>query len=214
MTMTAARRRQARPERPAATVDWILIGVCALIWLVLLGMSVAALVALVDLGRGFDQPAHSPHTGLLYVIIGVSALIVLAAVPMLLRARRTGPTTWSPVTRAPADRAGVRPPRQGRHEHPLRAGPGGRPVDAPVGAFPAIPTPNADIVRIWLRGTVVSASIIGTALVAVSLATYLMAIGEDGAAWVCYGVAGGVTAVLPVAPWWYLRQLNRMLATR
>ena len=42
-----------------------------------------------DLGRGFHSTKGNPHTSsVLYAIIIISALIILAAVPMLLRARR------------------------------------------------------------------------------------------------------------------------------
>ena len=46
-------------------VDRILMGACAAIYLVLLGVSVAAAVALADLGRGFHKAASEPahHLG-------------------------------------------------------------------------------------------------------------------------------------------------------
>ena len=50
---------------------------------------VAATVALVDLGRG--HPESSSHSGtpwLLYAVIGVSALVIIGAIPLLVRARR------------------------------------------------------------------------------------------------------------------------------
>ena len=79
----------------------ILLGVCATIWLALVGMSVAALVALMDLGRGFHSAKGNPHaSSVLYAIIVISALIILAAIPMLLRARRV--THETPATRSPA----------------------------------------------------------------------------------------------------------------
>ncbi len=68
-----------------STTDRILVGSCAAIWLALVGMSVAALVALMDLGRGFHAAKGNPHTSsVLYAIIIISALIILAAIPMLL----------------------------------------------------------------------------------------------------------------------------------
>ncbi|MGV0697282.1 DUF2561 family protein, partial [Mycolicibacter sinensis] len=82
--------RFGHPGQSPEVTDRVLLGVCAAIWLALLGMSVAATVALVDLGRGFDQPTESSHTGLLYIVIGVSALVILAAIPVLLRARQAG----------------------------------------------------------------------------------------------------------------------------
>ena len=81
------------------TTDRILVGTCAVVWLALVGMSVAALVALMDLGRGFHAAKGNPHTSsVLYAIIIISALIILAAIPMLLRARRI--TRDAPVARS------------------------------------------------------------------------------------------------------------------
>lgn len=66
-------------------IDRILVGVCAAVWLVLIGVSVAAAVALEDLGRGFHKIASDPHTTwVLYGIIVVSVLIIAGAVPVLL----------------------------------------------------------------------------------------------------------------------------------
>ena len=57
--------RRGSDAIPPDVIDRILLGACAAIWLVLLGVSVAAAVALADLGRGFhkigEQPAH--HVG-------------------------------------------------------------------------------------------------------------------------------------------------------
>jgi hypothetical protein len=50
----------------------------------------------------------------------------------------------------------------------------------------------------------------GVALIAVAAATYLMAVGHDGPSWVVYGVAGVVTAALPVLEWLHIRQLRRL----
>lgn len=186
-------------KRSPENIDRILIGVCALVWLLWLGMSVAAAVALVDLGRGFHAPAHNAHTGLLYIIIGVSALIILAAVPILLWARRTGP---APVSReVPGARSAVPPGR------PVPPAAGARP--APTGRAAAAPTrPGLGAVdRILLRGTTELASTVGAALTIVALATYLMAVGKETAAWTGYGLAGVATILMPVVPWRYLRQL-------
>lgn len=42
-------------------IDRILVGACAAVWLVFTGVSVAAAVALMDLGRGFHEMAGNPH---------------------------------------------------------------------------------------------------------------------------------------------------------
>ncbi|MCV7385218.1 DUF2561 family protein [Mycolicibacter longobardus] len=192
-----------RTGQSPEVVDRVLLGVCAAIWLSLLGMSVAALVALVDLGRGFDQPAESSHTGLLYIVIGVSALVILAAIPVLLRARQTG----APRPPGFAPQAQAKPPRQGG---PLPQ----RGFDAPGrrAAATRAPLPNqAQVDRVLLRGVTVLASAVGGALTVVALATYLMATGKDTGSWVCYGLAGAITLAMPVIPWLYLRRLGEVL---
>ncbi|MBV8788703.1 MAG: DUF2561 family protein, partial [Mycobacterium sp.] len=50
-------RRGADDTISPEVIDRILIGSCAAVWLVLLGVSVAAAVALADLGRGFHKAA-------------------------------------------------------------------------------------------------------------------------------------------------------------
>jgi hypothetical protein len=192
------------------TADRILVGACAAVWLALVGMSVAAIVALMDLGRGFHSSKGNPHTSaVLYAIIVISALVILAAIPMLLRARRTsrdGPGARS--TRAPVRTVSGQPigsehtatsivTRQGRTERltTLR---------------PALP--DAAVDRVWLRGTAALMGIMGAALLAVAVATYLMAIGHDAFSWTSYGLAGFVTLIMPLVPWHQVRQLRRMLA--
>ena len=166
---------------PPDVIDRILVGACAAIWLVLLGVSVAAVVALADLGRGFHKMAGSSHTPwVLYAVIIVSALIIAGAIPVLLRARRMG--LIEPTTR-PA-------------------------------AGPATEWSGAAVDRVWLRGTVILAGTMGAALIAVAAATYLMAVGHDGPSWVGYGLAGVVTAAMPVVEWLHIRQLRRLVAAR
>lgn len=194
------------------TTDRILLGLCAAVWLVLVGVSVAAVVALVDLGRGFHKAVGSSHTpAVLYAIIVVSALIILAAIPMLLRARRT--------TRAEAFARSVGGPARGAGKRPIRSGyPAARTMGEQARTErlttfgPAAALSDAAVDRIWLRGTVALIGAMGVALVAVAAATYLMAIGRDGAAWTGYGIAGIATAAMIVIPWRQVRQLRRMLA--
>lgn len=190
-------------RRSPAAVDWILVGLCALIWLVLLGFSVAATVALVDLGRGFHKPAENPHSGLLYIVIGISALIILAAIPVLLRARQ-----GEPVRRPagfPAPRGGAAPTRPGQRLPPIGSETRARRAAA------RRPAAHDELVdRILLRGTTELASAIGTALIAVAAATYLMAVGKDTGAWVGLGVAGLITVLTPAIPWLHVRQLEAL----
>jgi len=48
-------------------------------------------------------------------------------------------------------------------------------------------------------------------MIAIGIATYLMAIEKDTAAWVLYVLAGIVTVAMPAAPWFYLRELRGLL---
>jgi hypothetical protein len=194
------------------TTDRILVGVCAAVWLALVGMSVAAVVALVDLGRGFHKGAGNSHTpAVLYAVIVVSVLIILAAIPMLLRARHT-------ARAEPAARL-VGGSGRGASKRPIRSGyPAERtmvsraPTERLARFGSAAALSDAAVNRIWLRGTVALMVTMGVALVAVAAATYLMAIGWYGASWTGYVIAGVVTSVMIVIPWRQVRQLRRMLA--
>lgn len=194
--------RFIRPGQSPETVDRVLLGVCAGIWLTWLGLSVAATVALVDLGRGYDEPTTSSHTGLLYVVIGVSALVILGAIPVLLRARQSAtprPPGFGPSPQAKPQRPDAPLPQRGFDA------PGRRATVTREAA------PNqAEVDRVLLRGITVLAGAVGTSLGAVSLATYLMATGADTGSWVCYGVAGAVAVAMPVIPWLYLRRLDEV----
>lgn len=196
--------RFIRPGQSPEVTDRVLLGACAAIWLTLLGMSVAATVALVDLGRGFHEPTESSHSGLLYIVIGVSALVILAAIPVLLRARQPGP----PRPPGFPSQAQAKPPRP---DAPLPQ----RGFDAPgrraAGTRQVLPN-QVQVDRVLLRGVTVLACAVGGALTAVALATYLMAVGKDTGSWVCYGLAGVGTAAMPVIPWLYLRRLGEVLA--
>ncbi|RFD24820.1 DUF2561 domain-containing protein [Mycobacterium uberis] len=196
---------------PPDVIDRILVGACAVVWLVLIGVSVAAVVALADLGRGFHRMASNPHTTwVLYGVIVVSALVIVGAVPVLLRARRMNRV--EPLARpviVPA-RGGVRPQVSARRStarievgrvHADKA----QTVAQPGEWF------DAAVDRIWLRGTVGLAGTMGTALIAVAVSTYLMAVGRDGASWVGYGLAGVITAAMPVVEWLHVRQLRRVV---
>jgi Protein of unknown function (DUF2561) len=199
-----------RPKVAPVTADRILVGLCATIWLALVGMSVAAIVALMDLGRGFHDPRGNPHTSsVLYAIIVISALVILAAIPVLLRARRS--TRDGPAGRsagAAARTSSGRPIRPGQvpartNSQQSRAG-----RSATLGST----LPDAEVDRVWLRGTAALMSTMGAALLAVAAATYLMAIGHDGFSWTSYGFAGFITLIMPLVPWHQVRQLRRSLA--
>lgn len=204
----SAYRRGPDPVVNPNIIDRVMIGACAAVWLVLVGVSVAAAVALADLGRGFHKMARTPHTTwVLYAVIVVSALIIAGAIPVLLRARRM--TQAEPVVRSRALQGGaVRPAKQVSRS-------GSRiPIEQSrresVKAYGALDEWSGEVVdRIWLRGALALTSAIGTSLIAVAVATYLMAAGHEGASWVSYGFAGVIAAGLPAIEILYVRQLRR-----
>ncbi len=187
------------------TVDRILVGVCGAIWLVLLAATVIATVALVRLGSGQAGEAGGQSSWLLYSIIAVSAIVIVGAIPLLVRARRTAQT--EPQSQTPAAEA------------PVRA------ADAPTeklrvfGVDPSArrETDAADDVarisaalldRVWLRGTTSLLAAMGLALTAVAVATYLLAVASDTAAWAALGVAGVITVAMPAILVTFQRQLG------
>lgn len=203
--------RRGSDTIPPDVIDRILLGACAAIWLVLLGVSVAAAVALADLGRGFRKAAGNPHTTwVLYAVIIVSALIIAAAIPVLLRARRAAAAELvAPVPGRPLVGAGSTAARSAadrdRQQQQLQVS--GQQV------FGRVPEWSGEAVdRVWLRGTTLLTATMGVALIAVGAATYLMAVGHDGQSWVAYGLAGLVTAALPVLEWYHVRQLRDVVA--
>ena len=195
---------------PPDVIDRILVGACAAIWLVLIGVSVAAAVALADLGQGFHKMARNSHTTwVLYVVIIVSALIIAGAIPVLVRARRTAQV--EPPARLVGASARV------TASQPVGTGHAAARTAAERARSPRIPavTPessDATTDRIWLRGTVALTGTMGVALIAVAAATYLMAVGHDGASWFAYGLAGIVTAGMPAIEWLHVRQLRQAVA--
>jgi hypothetical protein len=159
---------------------------------------------------------------LLYGVIGVSALVILGAIPLLVRARRAAlddpragrgdgvrPTTGraQPTTRTPEPRT-----QQLRTSSPVAATSRQRSAytsTSKISTFDAALPPAVD--RVWLRCAVVIASAIGLALLGIGIATYLMAAGHDTFAWAAYVVAGLVTLAMPAIPWIYLRQLHELV---
>jgi Protein of unknown function (DUF2561) len=209
----SAYRRGPDTVSPEA-VDRILLGACTAVWLVLIGVSVAAAVALSDLAGGYHKAANSPHTTwVLYVVIGVSALIIAGAIPVLVRARRNSQVTPVRAPAAPARPGGQPAFRTGI---PTTRAPAERPTpdrpQAEQALWPPAAASGAEVDRIWLRGAVALTGTIGLALVAAGTATYLMAVGEDTASWVCYGVGGLIAAGLPAIEWVFVRQIRGLVA--
>lgn len=211
--------------RSARSVDRILIAGCIVIWLVALGVGVAATVALVDLGRGHvPASAESTTPWLLYAVIGISALVIAGAVPLLMRARRTAWADSPPARSTPgrhahahADAASARVTEAQTEK--LRVfgtiadpAPRARPTYLPPAVASTADTDVLEAVeRVWLRCTVGIAGAMGTALIAVGAATYLMTAERDNSAWAALGLAGLITLVMPVIPWNYLRRLRAAL---
>ena len=202
-------RRGADDTISPEVIDRILIGSCAAVWLVLLGVSVAAAVALADLGRGFHKAASSsPHTNwVLYTVIIVSALIIAGAIPILLRARRMAQS--EPAARGMT--APDRPPVRLMSQKPRTPADRVPPVREQRVAASGTDWSGESVDRVWLRGTVLLTGTMGAALIAVATATYLMAVGHDGPSWVGYALAGVVTAAMPVVEWLHVRQLRRVV---
>jgi hypothetical protein len=222
-TGAAARSRFGANSDGADNLDRILFAACAAIWLGVLGSAVAATVALVDLGRGNQQSSTTSDTPwLLYTVIGVSALVIVGAIPLLVRARRTalddpqvgrgGDVRATPGRTQTAARAPELQTQKLRSYQPAAdpIGPrSGYSAPSSVSTFDAALPPAVD--RLWLRCAVVIACAMGVALLAVGIATYLMAAGHDLPSWAAYVVAGLVTLGMPAIPWIYLRQLHGVL---
>jgi hypothetical protein len=201
--------------------DRILLGACVAVWLAALGAGVAATVALVDLGtRHGASTGESDTPWLLYAVIAISAAVIIGAVPLLLRARRAAleesPSRATPVRAVagqPPPVRGAEPPTEKLRVPPtatrrVATGPG----YATREAISPPPSPLMTAVdQLWLRCAVVIAIAMGVATVAIGVATYLMAVDNNAAAWVLYVLAGLVTVAMPAIPWLYLRQLRALL---
>jgi hypothetical protein len=200
------------PETQDQT-DRILLAVCAALWLAALGATVAAIVALVDLGSPNSASSDDSETPwLLYTVIGVSALVIAGAIPLLIRARRTA------LDGGPQPTAGRSGSEQNVFGPPLGTEGRQRAFDNPAirrqptpPATSRIGFPTAAVEQVWLRCSVVLVAAIGAATAAVGVGTYLMASEQDGFAWAAYGVAALITLAMPVVPWFALRQLHQLL---
>ena len=196
--------------------DRILVAVCVVLWLAALGAAVAAIVALVDLGTAHTANSPASETPwLLYTVIGVSAAVIVGAVPLLIRARRSSMTGTqrpiAPIAPVATARSGFGDPVDATTRLRATGGPVVRRQSVPpVNSGLGFPTAAVD--RIWLRSSAVTAGAIGAATTLISVGTYLLATEHDTVAWVAYGVAGLVTVAMPVAPWFFLRQLHDVLA--
>lgn len=189
-------------------LDRILLGAGGAVWLTALGTGVAATVALADLAGASAPAADGGTPWLLYGVIGVSAVVIAGAVPLLLRARRNAQGEHAPLTVQRADTM----PGQGS---------AGRTAEPPteklsVAALGEVPSRldagprNARVEQLWRRCALVIAIAVGAAMVVIGVATYLMAVRNDIASWTLYGLAGVITLAMPVVPWWCLREIRAL----
>ncbi len=200
------------PGRTPETVDRLMVGVCGAIWLVFLAVSSIATVALVQLGRGHRSGDGGSHSSwLLYTIIVISALVIVGAIPLLIRARRAAMAATGPEADS---RASELAESLQQASDPLPTSPAaeapteklrvfGAAVD-PYRRKPAAPRVVSRISvvleRIFLRGATSLLGAMGLAMTAVAVAAYLLAVHTDTAAWVTLGLAavltGGMVAIL------------------
>lgn len=215
MTHPSDTAHGARPDTGGPdsldNVDRILLGAGGAVWLTALGTGVAATVALADLAGASAPAAGDGDTPwLLYGVIGISAAVIAAAVPLLLRARRNAQDEPAPLT-----------VQRGRTPGEGSAADTAEPPTEKLSVAAVTPVPsrldagdNARVEQLWLRCALVIAIAMGAAMIAIGVATYLMAVGNDLASWVLYGLAAVITLAMPVAPWWYLRELRALLESR
>ena len=144
----AGRSRLSPDTAPGALdrIDRILLGACAAIWLAALGAGVAATVALVDLGRGHPaRPERSDTPWLLYAVIGISAVVIVGAVPLLLRARRSALDGRRPARTTGGRPAPGQPPSARGAEAPTEKFRASMPYAEQVNPRPGYPAPPAAI---------------------------------------------------------------------
>src|SRR6185312_4045768 len=131
-------------------------------------------------------------------------------IPMLVRARRMAHD--DPSGGPGGARAGRVARPSASPGYPTARGAAERARPERVQAYgPADEWSGAAVDRIWLRGAVALTGTMGAALIAVGVATYLMAVGHDGASWVGYTFAGLITAAMPALEWIHVRQLRRVI---
>lgn len=206
-------RARVGPQRSSGgqdQTDRILLIACAVAWLAALGAAVAAIVALVDLGQANAARVGEPDTPwLLYSVIGVSALVIIGAIPLLIRARRTA------IDGASRPRSEERSGTQNVFGPPLgtesKQRIGTPTIRRQAPATSRVGFPTAAVEQLWLRSTLAMATAIGAATAASGAGTYLMASGHNGAGWAAFAVAGVVTAAMPAIPVFFLKQLRQLI---
>jgi hypothetical protein len=190
------------------SIDRALLSACAVVWLAVIGVGVAAIVALVGLGSGrAGAPAAGSGTPWgLYVVIAVSAAIILGSIPLLLRARRAAQQE-PPPRRQPATARTY--PSEGNEGATEKLRVFGATTSSQPPASPYARGMSPEMVdRMWLRFAASMAIAMGAATLAVATATYFMGVRDEGSAWAALTVAGIITAAMPIIPWRQLRQLR------
>lgn len=207
----SSRRTLSGPEN----LERILLGACAVIWLAALGAAVAATVSLVDLanGRGTVRAELSEASGsdtpwVLYTVIGISAAVIVVAIPLLARARQqTGNRSireYTPAGGSVAEDIAAVPPRDVRRR-------AAEPAVADGGTRSALLPGVVD--QVYVRCALAIACAVGAGTLAVGLGTYLTAGGSGSAAVAFYIIAGIITVAMPVLPWFYLRELHGVIGS-
>ncbi|MGW0162343.1 DUF2561 family protein [Mycobacterium sp. NPDC003323] len=196
-------------------LDRILLGVCAAVWLAALGVSVAAAVRLVDLGSGrgtvraeLAEASGSDTPWALYTVIGVSAVVIAVAIPLLVRARKQSSErplrSFTPSGGSVSDDIAAVPTRQGRRRAAESAA-GMSETGIRGGALPSV------VEQVFVRCAAGIGAAVGAGTLAVAVATYLMAGGNNTGAVALYIIAGMVTVGMAAVPWFYLRELRAVL---
>jgi hypothetical protein len=200
---------RVRPGAPDQ-VDRILVIACVALWLTALGAAVAAVVALVDLASAHTAGSGGSDTPwLLYSVIGVSAAVIVGAIPLLLRARQSASSGAAYRPSAHDDGGSAAAATSQPRLEPFGAPVLRRTSTPPAGSRVGFPVAAVD--QIWLRGTASIGCAMGAAMTAIGIATYLMASGHDTASWMLYGVAGLLTVAMPAAPVYFLRELREII---
>lgn len=195
-------------------LDRILLGVCAAVWLAALGVSVAAVVRLVDLGSGrgtvraeLAEASGSETPWALYTVIGVSAVVIAVAIPLLIRARKQStdrPLRAGTAGGSVSDDIAAVPSRQARRraaESTIAVADSG----LGSGARPAV------VDQVYLRCTAGVIAAVGAGTLAIAVGTYLLAGDNSTGAVALFIIAGLVTVAMPAVPWFYLRELRAVL---
>lgn len=192
--------------RSDAVARWLLVA-AAVVWLAVIGVSVAAIVALVGLGsaRAGEAPSASQTPWGLYAVIAISVVIIAAAIPLLLRARRTAPP--EPPRPVAARRPAPEPPTEKLRVFGTAADPRERERRSAAAQY-TDGVSAAVVDRVLLRFVASMATAIGAATLAVAVGTYCMATHTAGGAWAALIIAGLITVAMPVIPWLHLRQLQ------